>query len=174
MVCILSIMFMRFIHDVVTWYISNLSNMLSPLFPMKAIFFSNIWNCPEDQTFWFLKHSTQPTFPSWLTEQVSNVTFLKMMPLLTQAHVFLSRPIFYIQYQEEAWRQGEGGNTCPGCHLQLKMTFFWTWKVNSNLQNEWGNEHHLWNWQKGAACFQIIYPLNYISNLVCHLLFSQF
>ena len=88
-------------------YFRSLKHPFS-LFPMKATFLGNIWNLLEGPDFLILNHHSTQSMLSKLTYWTSfKCDLFETTLLLTQAQVFLSRPEFYIQYQEQAWR-GQG------------------------------------------------------------------
>ena len=76
------------------------------LFPMKATFLGSIWNLLEGPDFLIINHHSTQSMFSKLTYWTSfKCDLFETTLLLTQAQVFLSiRPVFYIQYQELAWR----------------------------------------------------------------------
>lgn len=146
------------IHPLMLWHISNLSNILSPFFLMKVTFLVNIWNCLEGPNFLILKHhSTQLTFSKLTYWTISNVTFLKWC-CFWHKHMF-SYPGQDFTFNTGSRHGGRGRATRPGHDVYLKMTFFWTWKINSNLQNESGWRAPLMKLAKRSSPFSTHIPL---------------
>lgn len=74
--CPLSTAFRMFLHNAVAWHTLGLSCKLSSFCAMKAALLSNTWSCLNGPVLSILENrSRSPRVPSWLTDQVWNVTF---------------------------------------------------------------------------------------------------